>query len=110
MTERYARPEARLAGGDAMVVARGLAPRLRSGGSVVHALRGVDLDVARGELLAVRGRSGSGKTTLLNLLGGLDEPTAGTRRRRRDADLGHGRGGSASSAGARSGSSSSRSG
>jgi putative ABC transport system ATP-binding protein len=36
------------------------------------------MDVARGELLAVRGRSGSGKTTLLNLLGGLDHPTAGT--------------------------------
>jgi putative ABC transport system ATP-binding protein len=78
MTERYARPEARLAGGDAMVVARGLTREYESGGSVVHALRGIDIDVARGELLAVRGRSGSGKTTLLNLLGGLDEPTAGS--------------------------------
>jgi len=78
MTERYARPEARLAGADAMVVARGLSRDYESGGSVVHALRGIDIDVARGELLAVRGRSGSGKTTLLNLLGGLDEPTAGS--------------------------------
>ena len=47
------------------------------GDSVVHALRGINLSVGRGELVAVRGRSGSGKTTLLNLLGGLDRPTAG---------------------------------
>jgi putative ABC transport system ATP-binding protein len=78
MTERYARPEARIAAGDAMVTARGLVRDYESGDSVVHALRGIDMDVARGELLAVRGRSGSGKTTLLNLLGGLDQPTAGT--------------------------------
>ena len=49
----------------------------RRAATVVHALRGIDLEVARGELLAVRGRSGSGKTTLLNLLGGLDKPTSG---------------------------------
>jgi putative ABC transport system ATP-binding protein len=75
MTERYARPGPER---EAMVVASGLARDYESGGSVVHALRGVDLLVGRGELLAVRGRSGSGKTTLLNLLGGLDRPTAGT--------------------------------
>jgi len=49
-----------------------------SGSSVVHALRGVDLSVARGAFVAVRGRSGSGKTTLLNVLGGLDHPTSGS--------------------------------
>ena len=49
----------------------------RTGATEVHALRGVSLTAAAGELLAVRGRSGSGKTTLLNVVGGLDRPDAG---------------------------------
>jgi putative ABC transport system ATP-binding protein len=61
----------------AMVEVVGLTRDYPSGDAVVHALRGVDLTVGRGQLLAVRGRSGSGKTTFLNLLGGLDRPTAG---------------------------------
>jgi len=44
----------------------------------ITAVDGVDLEVASGELVVVRGRSGSGKTTLLTMLGGLDRPTAGT--------------------------------
>jgi putative ABC transport system ATP-binding protein len=48
-----------------------------SGHTVVHALRGVSFTVDRGELVVLRGRSGSGKTTLLNIIGGLDDPTAG---------------------------------
>ncbi|MEM9039456.1 MAG: ABC transporter ATP-binding protein [Actinomycetota bacterium] len=47
------------------------------GPSPIHALDGVDLDVARGELLAIVGPSGSGKSTLLNVIGTLDRPTAG---------------------------------
>jgi putative ABC transport system ATP-binding protein len=62
----------------AAVSAHELTRRYGEGDSAVDALRGVSVDVARGQLTAVMGPSGSGKSTLMHILAGLDRPTSGT--------------------------------
>jgi putative ABC transport system ATP-binding protein len=61
-----------------VVVARDVTRRYGEGSTAVEALRGVSLDVTKGQLVAVMGPSGSGKSTLMHSLAGLDKPTSGT--------------------------------
>jgi putative ABC transport system ATP-binding protein len=60
-----------------VVAARGLSRTYGKGDAAVHALCGVDVDIARGRLTAIMGPSGSGKSTLMHILAGLDQPTGG---------------------------------
>jgi putative ABC transport system ATP-binding protein len=77
MAEQSAAAVATAPGTGGMVVVEDLRRTYGSGGTAVHALRGVSFSVGRGELVALKGRSGSGKTTVLNLVGGLDSPDGG---------------------------------
>ncbi len=61
-----------------LVRVRDLHKVFHRGSQRIDVLQGLDLDIPRGDFLALMGPSGSGKTTLLNLLGGLDQPTQGT--------------------------------
>ncbi len=64
-------------GDTALVRIRGVHKYFTRGNERIDVLQGVDLDVPKGDFLALMGPSGSGKTTLLNLMGGLDKPTEG---------------------------------
>ena len=65
---------------DALISLRGVRREFRSGEGSIAALCDIDLDIARGEFVAIVGASGSGKSTLMNILGCLDQPTAGEYR------------------------------
>lgn len=61
-----------------MIICHGLTKTYQKGSTSVTPLDSLDLEVPRGEFLALMGPSGSGKTTLLNLISGIDSPTSGT--------------------------------
>ena len=63
---------------DNLVKLRGVTKRYRRGKQTIEVLHSIEMDIAKGDFVALMGPSGSGKTTLLNLIGGLDSASAGT--------------------------------
>ena len=63
-----------------MIEMKNITKTYEMGTQVVHALRGIDLEIAKGEFVAIMGPSGSGKSTLMNMIGCLDTPTDGIYR------------------------------
>ncbi len=60
-----------------IITTKNLIKKYKSNEIIVDAIRGIDLEIGKGEFTAIAGPSGSGKTTLLNIIGGLDQPTSG---------------------------------
>jgi putative ABC transport system ATP-binding protein len=69
---------AQIQNGNVVIRTRDLTKDLPLGKTVVHALRGIDMEIYGGEIVGIVGPSGSGKSTLLGLIGGLDKPSRGT--------------------------------
>jgi putative ABC transport system ATP-binding protein len=67
-----------MAANEYVVRTKDVAKEFTMGGTTLHALDGVDLDIWRGEYVSIMGPSGSGKSTLFNMIGGLDKPTGGS--------------------------------
>ncbi len=63
---------------DILLTARGIKKHYRSGPEILEVLKGIDLDIRRGEIMVIMGPSGVGKSTLLHILGTLDRPTEGS--------------------------------
>jgi putative ABC transport system ATP-binding protein len=64
--------------GDITVKTDDVVKEYRMGGTILQALKGIDLEIERGEYISIMGPSGSGKSTLFNMIGALDRPTNGT--------------------------------
>lgn len=75
--ESTTRPAVSIAAGEPLIRLRGVTKRYGTGQAALMALKGVDIDIAAGEFVAIMGPSGSGKSTVMNVIGCLDTPTAG---------------------------------
>ena len=67
-----------MSNGQKMLVTKALSKTFQQGSGAVHAVRGVDMEIARGERVCMHGPSGAGKSTFLDMLGGLSRPSSGT--------------------------------
>lgn len=75
--ETAAQQPAERKSGEVLLKVSGVHRSFPVGGSELHVLKGIDMEIEDGQLVMLKGRSGSGKTTLLNMLGGLDQPSRG---------------------------------